>query len=645
MCGIAGIAWSDHRRRSPAGLVERMTRVLAHRGPDGEGFREGSGFSLGHRRLSVIDVACGAQPLTNEEESVWITYNGEIYNFPELRAELLAKGHRFRTSSDTEVIVHLYEEHGVELVERLRGMFAFGLWDDRRRRLFLARDRLGVKPLVYRLDQDGLRFASELKSLLVEPGAPRRLDPRSLDLYLAYQYVPHPRTILEGYSKLPPGCLAVYEGGKLEIVRYWRPPYEREQALPEEEFVRRLRETLTDAVRARLQSEVPLGAFLSGGIDSTIVAGLMREVTRGPVKTFSIGFSVKEFDESNYARHAAQWLGTDHEEFFVEPDAAEVLPLLAWHYDEPFADSSAIPTYYVSRMTRRKVTVALTGDGGDEHFAGYLRYRAVQLGDRIDKMPGLVRRGLTSKLWQRIPASVRQRSFRRRLKRLLLLLGERPQTRYREWISIFGDGLRRELYTPEFRQQLADHSAADWLDRYYAELPGRDFVTRTMYVDLCTYLPCDILTKVDIASMAVSLECRSPFLDRDVAALAGCMPLSLKLSGGVSKRILKRAFADLLPPTIRRRPKMGFGVPIDRWLRGELSPLLDETVLSRRFRERGWFDPAVVERLAGEHRSKRWDHSYRLWALLMLELWARTYLDGEADESPPAVREGSVLTR
>lgn len=604
-----------------------MTRMLAHRGPDGEGFHSSAGAALGHRRLSIIDLAGGAQPMANEDGSVWVILNGEIYNYASLRQDLIARGHELRTLSDTEVLVHLYEERGADLVHELRGMFAFAIWDERRGRLLLARDRLGVKPLVYRVDAEGCRFASELKALLVDESFVRRLDPVALDLYLTYQYVPEPRTIFDGILKLPPAHTATYENGRFVLSRYWRPPFDREEPLDEREYIDQLRATLDEATRLRMRSDVPLGAFLSGGIDSTIVAAIMSRHSDRPIRTYSIGFPVKEFDETHYARLAAENLGTKHEAFVVHPDAVDVLPMLAWLYDEPFADSSAIPTYYVSELTRRSVTVALTGDGGDELFGGYERYQAVALGERFDRLPGWLRRWATASCWQRIPSSVRQRSWRRRGKRLLAMLGQEPIKRYQEWISIFGAMARQEIYTDDFRHALGSSKAAGWLEKFYAELPNRDFLTRTMYVDVNTYLSGDILTKVDIASMAHGLECRGPFLDQEMVALAGRMPASLKLRGFQKKFLLKKAFADLLPPAIRGRGKMGFGVPIDRWLRRELAPMRDDLLLGQRFRERGWLDRGVVLRLIREHDECRWDHSYRLWALLMLELWARNYLD------------------
>ncbi|MFN0052983.1 MAG: asparagine synthase (glutamine-hydrolyzing) [Planctomycetales bacterium] len=665
MCGIAGVAWTADAPPLPLSVLERMTTELTHRGPDDAGYyhsvlapqgsgaalpgdllpgeqREGTGpgGALGFRRLSIIDLQGGHQPLCNEDGSIWIVFNGEIYNYLELREPLERRGHRFRTASDTETIVHLYEEHGARCVEHLRGMFALAIWDQSRRELFLARDRLGKKPLVYRHEAQRLLFASELKALLKVPGVDRELDPAALNEYLTYQYVPHPHCILRGFQKLPPAHWARYRDGQLEVRRYWRPPYapaNSESGLPpaaesnplssESEARRQLRATLTEAVTLRMRSDVPLGAFLSGGIDSTIITGLMQDASSRPVQTFSIGFSIPDFDERSYARQAAAHLRTEHHELIVEPQALSILPKLIWHYDEPFADSSAIPMLYLAEMTRRHVTVALSGDGGDELFAGYDRYQAVRLGERFDRLPGVMRRLLAAPIWQRLPASTRQKSRRRRIKRLLSALGESPERRYLKWISIFDESRLRSMYTPEMAQRLAGADAAKFLLSAYGECPSRDFVTRTTCADLLTYLPCDILTKVDLASMAHSLEARCPFLDHQVVELAARLPIEWKLDRRRGKKILVETFADLLPRDIQTRRKMGFGVPLDHWFRNELKPLLCDLLLDRRSLDRGYFRPQAVEQLVEEHLSNRWDHSYRLWSLLVLEMWLRQYLD------------------
>lgn len=658
MCGIAGAAWTASGTPLDLAVLERMTTALAHRGPDDAGYYHtalapdqawrdlpavfspsgqratpaGPGAALGFRRLSIIDLAGGNQPLSNEDGTVWISFNGEIYNYRELRAVLERQGHSFRTSSDTETIVHLYEQYGTRCVERLRGMFALAIWDHPRRQLFLARDRLGKKPLVYRLERDRLLFASELKSLLQVPGLPRDLNPVALSEYLTYQYVPHPHAILRGFNKLPPAHWAVYRNGTIDLQEYWAPAFAKAPAYSEAPVTQaqareQLRATLTDAVRLRMRSDVPLGAFLSGGVDSTIIAGLMQSLSRQPVKTFSIGFPVKAFDERSYARMAAQYLKTEHHEQVVEPSALQILPKLIRQYDEPFGDSSAIPMMYLSEMTRQHVTVALSGDGGDELFAGYERYRAVKIAQMFDRLPRLLRKMIASPVWQNLPASTRQKSKRRRLKRLLSALAYPRERRYLKWISIFDDVRLPELWSDGFREQLRDFDPAEFILTAYRECPKRNFVTRTTCTDILTYLPCDILNKVDIASMTYGLEVRCPFLDHEVVDLAAGMPLEWKMHRGRGKRILVETFADLLPAPIRHRSKMGFGVPLDHWFRGELAPLLKQVLLDPKSLGRGLFRPQAVEQLVEEHVTSRWDHSYRLWSLLVLELWQQTYLD------------------
>ena len=648
MCGIVGAVWTEQRQALPAPILSQMMDAMRHRGPDDAGIYEsaaGSGSgpqaALGFRRLSIIDLAGGHQPLSNEDGRIWIVFNGEIYNYRELRPELEAQGHVFRTSSDTETIVHLYEQHGDDFVRKLRGMFAIAIWDDARKRLVLARDRLGQKPLFYRNEPGRLLFASELKALLQVPGAPRELDLESLDLFLTYQYVPHPRSILRGYNKLPPGHIATYESGRLTVREYWHPPYSTDEdpstfadpALAkseywsDDEWRAHLRRTLTEAVHLRMRSDVPLGAFLSGGMDSTIITGLMQSMSERPVHTFSIGFPIAAFDERSYAREAAKHLGTEHHEYLVEPAAVDILPKLVWHYDEPFADSSAIPMMYLCEATRRHVTVALSGDGGDELFCGYNRYQAVRLAARIDRLPSAFRNFCGWNGWQRVLRGNEQRSLPFRAKRFLAAVAQPAEERYLRWVGIFDADARRRLYTPEALAQRNGFNATQFITDAYRECRGRDIVTRTTCVDTRTYLPCDILTKVDIASMAFSLEARSPFLDHHVAELAARMPLRLKQQGMRGKVVLVETFSDLLPASIQTRSKMGFGIPIAHWFRHELNPLLRDTLLSQSARERGWLDPQAVERLVVEHETGRFDHGYRLWSLLVLEEWCRTYLD------------------
>ncbi len=643
MCGLTGVLWTDSRLAVTASQLEEMTNALAHRGPDGAGYHmartENVGIALGHRRLSIIDLAQGQQPMCNETGTIWVVFNGEIYNYRELIPDLKAQGHVFKTSCDTEVLVHLYEQHGPGMLKFLRGMFAFAIWDAPRRQLFLARDRLGQKPLVYRMEPERFLFASELKSLLQLPDMPRRINRQAIDLYLAYQYVPHPHVIFEGFHKLPPGHSALWRDGRLEIQRYWHPSPVAATALGKDvppcsfaDAKRQLRETLTEAVRLRLRSDVPLGAFLSGGIDSTIIAALMQRESGRPIETFSIGFEHAEYDERSYARLAAERLGTSHHEQIVRPSALEMLPRLVWHYDEPFADSSAIPTMALCELTSRAVKVVLSGDGGDELFVGYDRYQAVRLGARCDFLPARVRRLLASSLWQHLPTSVSYKSMSRRLKRFIASLALEPRLRYLQWISQFQMEERQSLYTPEFAADIHAQSASEWINALYAEFPDLDIVSQTAAVDQLSYLPGDILTKVDIASMAHGLECRSPFLDHRVAELANRIPLAFKLKGRFGKYILRETFRDLVPEPILTRGKMGFGVPMDHWFRGELQPLLHDYLLGDRLLARGYFRRETIQRLIDEHTRKQRDHAYRLWSLLVLEAWHRRHVDGETAE-------------
>ena len=636
MCGITGAAWIGDAPPLERPTLERMTDLLRHRGPDDRGFYFGhrnapatggraAHVALGMRRLSIIDRAGGHQPMSNEDGSVWVVFNGEIYNYRELRRRLEGAGHRFQTQSDTETLVHLYEDEGVDFLAHLNGMFALALWDERRGQLLLARDRLGQKPLVYRHEEGRLLFASEMKSLLEVPGVSRELDPHALDLYLTYQYVPHPHTIFRGICKLPPAHYALFCNGRLTTECYWQCDFNQQHTRPQAECVDELREQLRSAVRLRLQSDVPLGAFLSGGVDSSIIVALMQELSEEPVRTFSIGFSVAEYDETRYARQVAECLGTQHREFRVEPKAIEILPKLVWHYDEPFADSSAVPTYYVSKLTREHVTVALSGDGGDELFVGYPRYAAVRIGAWFDALPSPMRRVLGSPWWQRLPSSARQKSVLRRFKRLSSALGECPERRYLDWISIFNESQRASLYSDEFLSALPDADPVEFLRAALKRSGSRDRVTATALADLVTYLPCDLMTKVDIASMAVGLECRQPFLDYRLVELAAAMPLRIKVGAFRGKKILRQAFGDLLPPAIGRRRKMGFGVPLDHWFRDELKDYVREVLLDPSAAGQRYFRPEAVRRLIDEHQSGQFDHSHRLWSLLFFELWHRQW--------------------
>ncbi|MCA9145889.1 MAG: asparagine synthase (glutamine-hydrolyzing) [Planctomycetaceae bacterium] len=635
MCGITGAIWTDPKLAIDAPTLRGMTDVLRHRGPDDEGtyasefrlrppYEAMPGVALGFRRLSIIDLEGGHQPMSNEDGTIWVVFNGEIYNYPALRRRLDGAGHSFQTNSDTETIVHLYEDEGLDFVQHLNGMFAIAIWDSRERRLVLARDRIGQKPLVYRYEPGRLLFASELKSLLQVEGFPREVNAGAIDEYLTYQYIPHPKTIFTGINKLPPGHLAVYEDGELEVRPYWEPDLNAETAISEKEASERLVELMTSSVEMRMRSDVPLGAFLSGGVDSSLIVALMQQRSAQPIKTFTIGFPIPEYDETSYAQQVAKHLGTEHEELQVTPDGVSILPKLVWNYDEPFSDSSAIPTWYVSEMTRRHVTVALSGDGGDELFAGYPRYKAVWIANQLDQL-GLLRTFLAAPAWQRIPGA-RQKSLVRRFKRFSEFLGKTPQRRYLEWIAIFNESRRAALYRDDFVERLPDSDPFSFLGNAWSRAGARDVVTGASLADLTTYLPCDLMTKVDIASMAHSLEVRQPFLDYRVVEFAASLPLSLKFRRGKGKLLLRRAFGHLLPNAIWNRRKMGFGVPLDHWFRNELRELTHDTLLSESSRIHSYFRRDAVQKLVTEHESRQFDHAYRLWSLLVLELWLREWV-------------------
>ncbi len=633
MCGIGGKLCFDPSRPVEREILERMNAIQVHRGPDDAGIYCQGPVGLAHRRLSIIDLSpAGHQPMTNEDGTVWIVFNGEIYNFQDLRPNLIQRSHRFRSRSDTEVILHLYEEHGPGCLQFLRGMFAFAIWDGPKRQLFLARDRLGKKPLCYQSDAHAFRFASEVKAILQDPAVDIQPDPAGISQYLTYGYVPTPKSAFQGVRKLPPAHYLICRDGQVEVTRYWRLRRDRKIRRPEAELCQEILARLEEAVRLRLISDVPLGAFLSGGIDSGAVVAMMSRAASGPVKTFSIGFDEPEYDELRYARLVAERYGTDHHELVVRPDAAAVLPRLAWHYDEPFGDSSAVPTYYVAQMTRQYVTVALNGDAGDENFGGYDRYVANLLAASFDRVPGAeffkfaTRAGL--RVW---PSSGRRTSLLYRARRFLDGLTEQPERRYARWFCQFYGDRKTELCTPEFRAAADGGDDLEVLLAAYRESDAPDMIDATLGVDASLYLPDDLLVKVDIASMAHSLEARSPFLDHEFMEFAAAIPSDLKVRGRTKKYILKQALQGLLPEAILHRPKMGFGVPIDHWFRHELKDLAYDTLLGPPALARGYFRRETVQRLLDEHTRGKASWHYLLWTLLMLELWHRTYVDANGE--------------
>jgi asparagine synthase (glutamine-hydrolysing) len=605
-----------------AELLNRMCQVITHRGPDDQGTLLKEGVALGMRRLSIIDLVGGHQPMSGEDGAVTIVFNGEIYNFLEVEAALKARGHLFQTRSDTEAIVHAYEEYGAGCLELLRGMFAFAIWDARERKLFVARDRAGKKPLYYTVTPKGaLVFGSELKSLLEHPGVEREMNPEALDAYFTLGYVPDPLTIFRNVYKLPPGHHLTFAEGRVAIEEYWDFNFEPAQSRNEEDYLEELRFLLDESVRLRLISDVPLGAFLSGGIDSSTIVALMARHMGMPVKTFSIGFREDSYDELKYARIAAKKFGTDHHEFLVTPDICSIVDELVRHFDEPFADSSAIPTYMVSKLAREHVTVILSGDGGDELFAGYTRYVVERKRGAFSHLPGFLRKGVMQPISRRLPHGMLGRNF---IHNVALDKVER----YLDSISVF-TGLNKEsLYTRAFRASLSGSSGViRTFQDYAAKIRTGEDIDKLLYIDSKTYLPGDILTKVDRMSMAVSLEARAPLLDHKLIEFVARTPASLKLAGYETKYLLKRAIKGLVPDEILNRPKQGFGVPIQDWINKQLRQRIRDTLTQSAIKQRGYVEPAYVQVLLDEHERGRRDHSMALWSLFMLELWHREFTD------------------
>ncbi len=631
MCGLVGILAADTAATPDRALLERMNTVQFHRGPDEGGTHLEPGVALGHRRLSIIDLAGGQQPLGNEDNSVLTVYNGEIYNFPELAQELRARGHRFRTHCDTEVIVHAWEEWGESCVERFRGMFAFAVWDRRRQTLFLARDRLGIKPLHYaRLPDGRWLFASEIKSLLVCPELPRDLDPAAVEEYFAFGYVPDPRSIFRHVHKLPPGHTLTLKPGQPDARprAYWDVHFALEGAVPGEDASQQeLRDRLAEAVRIRLVSEVPLGAFLSGGVDSGAVVATMSSLSSDPVNACSIGFDDPRYDESALARRVAENFGANHISETVAPEQFQLVDQLGLLYDEPFADSSALPTFEVSRLARKNVTVVLSGDGGDEVMAGYRRYRGYRHEARMRALlPSSFRRPIFGALARLYPkADWAPQPLR--AKATFQALACDATEGYMRSVAVIDDASRSLLFSKEFKRLLSGYSAVEVLRAHAGNAPKDDPLGYAQYLDMKTWLPGDILTKVDRASMAHSLEVRVPMLDHKFVEWAATMPQMFRVRGNEGKYLLKRAFERDLPREVLYRRKQGFVMPIADWFRGPLRQPLRQAVLGGRLAATGWFDQARLQQLVDQHQSGRWDHSRPLWSLLMFESFLRTRVD------------------
>jgi asparagine synthase (glutamine-hydrolysing) len=642
MCGIAGIFDYRGRRDADRRLLRRMTDVIAHRGPDGDGFHFSPGVGLGYRRLAIVDLAGGDQPIYNEDRTVCVVYNGEIYNFQPLMSELSALGHVFRTRCDTEVIVHAWEEWGEACLDRFNGMFAFALLDERRETLFLARDRLGEKPLYYSFLSDGrLLFASELKSLLCCPQLGRRLDPQAVEEFFAFGYIPDPRSIYRGVHKLAPAhCLLVRRGGDPpQPHAYWQLRFVDGGATRKEEAGEELISRLHQSVRMRMIADVPLGAFLSGGVDSSAVVAMMAGLQAEPVSTFSISFGTKGFDESPYAAMIAGRYDTDHHLRAVDPDSFDLLDRLAAIYDEPFGDSSALPTLRVCAVARENVTVALSGDGGDEVFAGYRRYRWHCVEERLRRV---IPQGLRGPLFGALGALYPKLDWAPRplrAKATLEELARDTDEAYFASVSVCSDDLRRRLFSPALTDELQGYNAVEVLKKHMTQCGSEDPLSRVQYADIKTYLPGDILTKVDRASMASSLEVRVPLLDHTLVEWAARLAPQLKLRGREGKYVFKSALEPYVPPEILYRPKQGFAVPLAAWFRGPLRRRLRETLSGSVLRESGLFDMTAITALLDQHQSGERDHSAALWTLSMFESFLRRIHGGSFQGE---LRDGNV---
>lgn len=625
MCGIVG-KW-NYQTGAPVeqALIQGMARKLVHRGPDDEGFYIQGALGLGFRRLAIIDLSpAGNQPMSNEDGTVWIIFNGEIYNYQELRPDLERRGHKFRSRTDTETIIHLYEEYGEQCVQRLRGMFAFAIWDSRKEQLFLARDRVGKKPLKYYLGPDGIVFASELKAILADPSVPRKIDLDAVDMYLTYQYVPHPKTGFIGIHKLPPAHTLTIHQGKVELKRYWQLDFSKKENRSEGEWSEAIREKLNESVKIRLMSDVPLGAFLSGGVDSSAVVAFMAKNSSQPVKTFSIGFREQSHNELPYAQAIAKMYGTNHTEFIVEPKALDILPKLVYHYEEPYADSSAIPSYYVAQQTRQHVTVALNGDGGDENFAGYPWYPVQAFAQRYAILPGAIQAIVAGGAYvakRAYPSTLTTRGWR-----FARGIGESAPQRYLRYMAYFHPDELRTLFKPEYLAHYDRAATENFLLQYFSAAKAFSPIDQALAVDIATYLPDDLLVKVDIATMANSLEGRSPFLDHQFMEFAATIPQQMKIHKGEKKYILKRALEGLVPQENLYRRKMGFSVPLVHWFRHELRSYLEEVIFSRDAFVLTLFKETALRAMFKEHLAGKVDHANRLWALLTLELWYHTFI-------------------
>jgi asparagine synthase (glutamine-hydrolysing) len=639
MCGIAGQIYADPGATADGGLVHRMCQSIRYRGPDDHGLIVDGQVALGMVRLAIIDLVTGKQPMTNEDNSVMVVFNGEIYNFRELRASLEKNGYRFRTNSDTEVIVYLYEQYGQDFVHHLRGMFAIALWDKKERKFLLVRDRLGVKPLFYRMEGHRLLFGSEIKAILQDPRVPRVANYAGIDQMFRYGHTVPPVTCFDGIAELPPASMLTYHEGACDVRRYWDLHFEVSPAYDEARARDELLSLLRESIRLRMISDVPLGALLSGGVDSTMVVALMSEVSGAPVKTFSIGFEDRSYSELPYAKQVAERYGTDHHEYFVTPDVADLLPTLIRHHDAPFFDTSAIPTYYVCKMAREHVTVALSGDGGDELFAGYNLYLAEKAARYVERLPRWLGEGMIRRIANCIPESTNYLNKGRVAREFVRAATLGTKGRYERWSSKVKSEVRRDLYRAPPLVSCLNDECSRHIDDLFQLQPKATTLNRLLYIDIKTELANDVLVKVDRMSMANSLEVRSPLLDHRLHEFAATLPDEAKLKGWKTKYLLKSLAVRYLPRELLKRPKRGFSVPLDRWFREDLGRYAAEVVTDPGTRTRGLFNTQAVDQLMKDHRDGLTNYGREIWMLLVTELWHRMYIDSfqkERDSMPDA---------
>jgi len=625
VCGICGIVNLDRENHVKYTQIKRMCDALVHRGPDDDGIFVKDNVGIGMRRLSIIDLVTGNQPISNEDDTIRVVFNGEIYNYLDLRQALRKKGHRFSTNSDTEVIVHAYEEYGEDCPAMFNGMFAFAIWDDRRKRLFVARDRIGIKPLYYYKDDKRVVFGSEPKAILQTPDVPREIDPLALDNFLTFEYIPAPLSIFRDIKKLYPAHTLSLHNGAISTKRYWHLPV-KHCAVSKDEICNLIRDYLQDAVKIRLISDVPLGVFLSGGLDSSTLVAMMSRATDQPVKTFSIGFEDSTYNELNYARVVAKQFQTEHHEFVIKPDAVALTEKLIGYLDEPFGDFSIFPTFLVSQMARDYVTVVLSGDGGDELFAGYDTYIANRTATHFEKLPLFIRKKIVAPVMRSIPPTSKKKGIVNKAKRFVEGAMLPPDLEHVRWMIFLSSLEKNRLYTEEFSKRLQKEDAYAFIRHYFDKARSFDLLNRQMFVDIHSYLVDNILVKVDRMSMATSLEARVPFLDHRFVEFAANIPGKLKLKGYRTKHILKQAMSGILPPEILARGKEGFSIPIKNWLKKELNPMMMDVLSPQRIKQEGYFCSEYIERLKNEHVNGIENHSHRLWALMIFEIWQDKYL-------------------